>query len=329
MKSILVTGANGFLGAWVVRRLNEMGAPVKILARQTSDLSELGGLQYKIAYGDITDLDSLIQAMTDVTTVFHLAGVIAYKKSDRPLMEKVNVQGTANVIEAMKQQNLTDLVYLSSVVAIGAAFTPQTILNESSPFNIEHLALGYFDTKHAAEKLVIKAYRDQIIRPLILNPSTIYGPGDAKKGSRKTQLKVARGAFPFYTAGGVNVIAVQDCIDGIFSAWKRGRPGERYILAGENLYIRDLFKIIAESAGTRPPQWYLPTPLLFTMGYAGDLMSHLGIKAGLSVENSWTASLYHWFDSKKAQDELGLKTRPAREAIGASVQWMKEKGLLL
>lgn len=326
--NVLVTGASGFLGAWVVRSLLDQGHQVRILCRPYSDLSELQGLLFDKAYGDITDLESLDKAMNHVDSVFHLAGVIGYQKWQRPLMEKVNIGGTANVLKSCEKLQIKNLVYLSSVVAVGAGFGPDQILNENSPYNIAHLKLGYFDTKHEAEKLVIEAHEKGIVDAVIVNPATIYGPGDAKKGSRKTQLKVAQGKFPFYTRGGVNVISVKDVIQGIMSAWKGRHTGERFILAGENLTIQELFKIIAETAGVEPPKWLLPNSVLFTLGRLGDLKNSLGLKSSLSVENAWSATMYHWFDNTRAKKVLGLSPLSAKIAIAESVAWMKEHHLL-
>ena len=328
MSKVLVTGANGFLGSWVVRKLGEQGHEVSILVRKSSDLSELQGLDYKTHYGDVTQAQTLAAAFKGHDTVFHLAGVIAYKKADRPLMEKVNVEGTQNVLDAIQKSDVSKLVYLSSVVAIGAGLEKGQVLNEQSPFNIHHLDLGYFETKHEAEKRVKAACDAKKVDAVMLNPSTIYGPGDAKKGSRKTQLKVAQGKFPFYTEGGVNVVDVEDCVAGILAAWKKGRTGERYILAGENLTIQDLFRLIAERAGVPAPTKRLAPWALYTLGWIGDRMTDVGLKGPVSLENAYTSQMYHWFDNSKAKEELGFEARPAHEAIAKSVDWMREKGLL-
>lgn len=325
---ILVTGANGFLGSWVTKALVAEGHHVYALVRPKSDISELEGVNCKYVHGDVTDVHSLLDAFKGVDTVFHLAGVIAYKKSQRKMMEKVNVQGTANVISVCREHKVRRLVYLSSVVAIGASFTPDEVLNENSPYNITDLDLGYFETKHQAENLVKAACDKGEVDAVILNPSTIYGAGDAKKGSRKMQVKVAQGKLKFYTSGGVNVVAVEDVVQGILSAWRTGRRGERYILSGENILIKDLFAMIAAEGGVKAPSWELPDGLLHIVGALGDFMETLGFKGPLSRENAYTATMYHWFDSSKAQRELGFKPRPARDAIHNSVQWMKEHRLL-
>lgn len=325
---VLVTGANGFLGSWVTRALCDEGHEVYALVRKKSDLSELAQVPCKFVYGDVTDIHSLLETFKGMEAVFHLAGVIAYKKSQRKLMEKVNVQGTANVVEVCREYKIPRLIYLSSVVAIGASFTAEDVLNEGSEYNVEPLDLGYFETKHQAEIIVKNACTKGEINAVILNPSTIYGAGDAKKGSRTMQLKVAQGKLKFYSSGGVNVVAAEDVVSGIMSAWKNGKNGERYILAGENILIKDLFSMIAESAGVKPPQIQIPDQILHAVGTAGDLLEKVGLKGPLSKENAYTATMYHWFDSSKAQKELNFKPRPAKEAINNSVKWMKEHGLL-
>lgn len=325
---VLVTGANGFLGSWLTRALVSEGHEVSILARPTSDLSELKGLNFKIKHGDITDIFSLSEASLGMDAIFHLAGVIAYRKSHRAQMEKVNVEGTRNVVEVCKQQKIKRLVYLSSVTAIGASFTPEQVLNENSEYSLHHLNLGYFETKKAAEEIVKNACKNNEIDAVILNPSTIYGSGDAKKGSRSIQIKVAKQQFKFFTSGGVSIVAVEDVIDGILKAWKMGKSGERYILSGENITIEHLFTLIAEAAGVQPPSFQIPNWLLHTIGFIGDLLETFGFKSAISRENAYTSTLYHWFDCSKAKKELGFNPRPAKQAIHSSVQWMKENGVI-
>lgn len=317
---VLVTGATGFLGGWLVRRLLDAGLDVRVLRREKSDLSELAGLKVQHAIGDVTDPESIVKASEGVDTIFHLAGLIGYSRAARAAMEKVNVEGTSHVIEAVKMNKVRKLVHLSSVTAIGASFHGE-VLNEESSYTIGRLNLGYFETKKAAEELVKAAFKRGEIDTVILNPSTIYGAGDAKKGSRGTQKKVAKGKFPFYTNGGVNVVAVEDVVEAIYQAWKIGRSGERYILAAENMTIKQLFETIASEAGVEPPKIYLPNPVVHTIGAVGDLLEKFGKKGPLNSENAWTSTMYHWFDSTKAQKELGFKPRPSVEAIRASVRW--------
>lgn len=324
MSRVLVTGANGFLGVWLVKGLIAEGHTVMALVRNPNKEPELLSLKCQIIKGDVTDLASLEAAFWDVEYVFHLAGVIAYKPSERELMEQVNVQGTANVIKACLQRRVKRLVYVSSVVAVGAGFTPEVILNETSSYNLKSYNFGYFETKRKAEELVLQAVQKHELEAVILNPSTIYGYGDFQKGSRRTQLKVAQGKFPFYTSGGVSIVAVEDAVAGIIAAWHQGRSGERYILSGENLLIKDLFEKIARIAGVPAPRFQIPNWILFLLGHLGDFLNSLGWSSSLSYENAKVATLYHWFDCSKAKKELGFKPRPADQALAQSVAWLKK-----
>jgi dihydroflavonol-4-reductase len=326
---VVVTGANGFLGSWLTKRLSSDGYDIHIVARQNSDLSDLQGLKYKTWFGDVTDLKSLENAFEGAEQIFHLAGVVAYKKSQRELMDKVNFQGTQNVIQAMKAKKIKKLLHLSSVVAVGAGFTSKEILNEDSEYNLEHLNLGYFETKRKAEQAVVTATKKSEIEGIIVNPSTIYGPADAKKGSRSIQLKVAQGRFPFYTGGGVNVVSVHDVINGIMLAIKKGKPAERYILSADNWTIQKLFQQIAFEAQVKAPHIKLPDLVLHTLGSLGDCAQALGFKGGISKENAWTSTLFHWFDNSKAKKELGFSPGTAEAAIHASVEWIKQQGMLI
>lgn len=321
---VIVTGANGFLGAWLTRRLLAEGHEVSALVRKNSDLSELSGVSPQYVYGDVTDKESLKSAFKNQDVVFHLAGVIAYRESDRPLMDKVNVQGTQNVVDICEEFKTPQLLHLSSVVAIGSSFTPKT-MDENSKFNLSHLNLGYFETKKKAEEIVVQAAKSGKINAVCVNPSTIYGFGDAKKGSRKMQIKVARGDLPFYTSGGVNVVAVEDVIEGILLALKYGKNGERYILANENMTIQNLFARIAKFAGVPAPKFYLPNWALHSIGFIND---NLGVNLGVSQTNAYTATMFHWFKSDKARQEIHFKTQSADQAIENSVRWMKDHGYL-
>ncbi|MBX9767782.1 MAG: NAD-dependent epimerase/dehydratase family protein, partial [Bdellovibrionales bacterium] len=177
MAKFLITGANGFLGSWLLKKLIEEGHDCLVLHRATSDLSEIDGLPYKSRVGDILDYNSLKAAAEGCDTIFHLAGLIAYRRVDRPMMDKVNVQGTVNVVRACKEMGVRRLVHVSSVVALGASFDGRLPLNEKSQFNLAHLNLGYFETKRKAEVCVLNAAHDQGLDAVVVNPSTIYGPG--------------------------------------------------------------------------------------------------------------------------------------------------------
>ncbi len=312
MGHFLVTGSTGFVGSWLTRRLLKEGHQVRVLCRNSSTLDQDLKEKCEIAEGDISDEASLTVAMNGIERVYHLAGLVGYTEDLRPAMEKTNVHGTQNIINICLAQKVNELVYMSSVVAVGASHRPE-VLNEYSLYDIGDLNLGYFETKKKAEDLVIRACIDQGLKAYIINPSTIYGPGDFKKGSRKAQLKVARGKLPVYTFGGVSVVSIEDVIEAAINVTKFGRPAERYIISGDNITIKELFEMIASETGVPPPKYPLPTFLVRILGKLG-LMSR---------ETSLTATMYHWFDHSKAERELKIKFKSAAEAIKESVEWLK------
>jgi dihydroflavonol-4-reductase len=328
--NILVTGANGFLGSWLIKKLTTLNVNIYILARENSDLSEIKEFQFIKITGDITNKQACLQAVKNIDIVFHLAGLISYSSFDRKKMEQVNVEGTRNILDSSIESKVKKFIFVSSVVAIGAGFSPSDVLNESSEFNLEKYNLGYFETKRAAEKIILEATKNKKIDACILNPSTIYGPGDAKKSSRKNQLKVARGKLSFYSNGGVSVIDIRDVVEAIITAAVKGRSGERYILSGDNLLIKEVFDLIAEAANQKKPVFLIPKLILNIVGLLSDFLFSRGLikKSFLTKETVIAATLYHWFDNSKAKKELRLKTRPAKESIADSVKWMKDNNYI-
>lgn len=328
MAKFLVTGGNGFLGAWLVRTLVERGHSVRVLHRKSSDMSDLENVSYESCIGDVTDLQSVLRA-TDgkLDGVFHIAAVISYAPRDQELMERVNVGGTRNVVEACLQNKVKRLVHTSSVVAVGASFD-QKLLDETTPFGDVVAPFGYYRTKHDAEKVILNGVREKGLDAVMVNPSIMFGAGDAAKGSRKTHMKVATGQFPFYPPGGVNIMHVADAIDAHIKAFEKGRTGERYILGGENITIKKLFELLAEAGEVAPPKVALPKWLLRSAFKSTQALSKFGVHVPLQMDSAYISTLYHWYDLSKAKRELDLKTRPSLDAIKESVQWAEANGYL-
>lgn len=326
----LITGATGFLGYWMTKRLIDEGREVRALVRRPGEAELIKGLGAELVEGDILSPDQLRSAVKGVDSVFHLAGLIAYKRSDRSLMERVNVGGTKNVIDAVLDQQGRSgsirMLHFSSVAAIGAGFTPNEVLDEASHFNLAHLDLGYFETKHQAEKLIIDAVKSKGLDCGIINPATVYGPMDSLKGSRGTQLKVARGRFPFNPPGGVNVVHVDDVIELAMRIFKSPSRGARVIAASENLLIRDLFRRIARIAHVTPPKYRLSKSMIHGLGFMGDQLERVGLKGPVNSETAWTSTLFHWFNNRKATDEFGVQFQAADVAIESSIRWSRDNG---
>jgi dihydroflavonol-4-reductase len=321
MKKIFVTGATGFVGKNLVKKLAGDGFSVTCLARNPDPNLFKDYPNVTWVQGDILESPkSLAHYLKRHDTVYHLAGLIGYKKSLRELMFKINVEGTENILRASIQSGVTQFIFMSSVAAIGCSLDDQSILDEESPYNLKGMGFGYFDSKNLAEQRLIEISSGSQINTFILNPSTIYGPGDSSKNTRSTQVKVAKGKFPFSPPGGVNVVHIDDVIEACLKIVTFGKKNRRYILASENLYISDVFRMISEEAGVTPPKYVLPKGLLLSLGAAGDIISFLGVNSSFSLENARIACYFHWFSNKRAQTELGINFKPSRIAIRDSVR---------
>lgn len=325
---VLVTGANGFLGSWLVNRLVRDGHEVSILIRKKPDRDSSLPRGVKVFLGDITQSSTLSPALKDQQQVYHLAGLIAYSKEDRDALFRINVQGTENILKHAVANKVQRVLVSSSVVAVGASFQAE-ILNEDSLYTLDSYHLSYHESKREMERIFQQYICEGRIDGVIVNPSTIYGAGDASKSSRSTQIKVAQGRLRFYPPGGVSVVAVEDVVDGIIKAMEKGRSGERYILAGENLSLKEVFKMIAQCAGVRPPSIPLPPFIFKGLALLDESLHRIGRRGPLPSERAIVAMMYHWYDSSKAKRELGFSNKPAIEAIASSVQWMKMNNLLV
>ncbi len=314
----LVTGATGFLGSHLCKVLCEKGWKVHILHRLKSKTCGLKNLNLNFHTGDVTDLDSFMRAGRGMDVIFHLAGLVSHSNRLKD-MQKVNVHGTAQAVEVCKKQGIK-LIYVSSVVAVGASAKPLA-LNEESPYEPSLSQIGYFHTKKQAEILVQKACNKGEISAVILNPSTVYGAGDMKKESRRVQKRVAEGRLPFYTSGGVSVVDAQSVARAFLQAVEKGRTGQRYILSGENISIKQLFFLIAQTAGVRPPFIHLNRFLLGALGTVGTGFKKMGFNFPVSRQSARLACLYHYFDNSKAVQELGFSPLKARPAIEDSINW--------
>jgi dihydroflavonol-4-reductase len=324
----LVTGGNGFLGSWIVRSLIARGDSVRVLRRKNSDMIALEGLNYSSALGDVTDLNSLKDACEGIDIVFHLAGVIAYAPQDLPLMRRVNVRGTENMITAALFAKVARVVHTSSVVAVGGTLEKR-FLNESSPYEMGQFHFGYYDTKHDAEILIREAVRTRSLDAVIVNPGIMFGAGDAVKDTRKMHLKVAAGKIPFYPQGGVNVLDVEDAVKGHFLALEKGKAGERYILGGENISIKEMFRLLAEFGRNRAPFIPVPNFILRSPLHAQHFINKFSLGyLPLPAESLYIGTMYHWYDMSKAQRDLGYQPKSAASAIKKSIQWCFENGIL-
>mgnify|MGYP001187734066 CR=1 FL=1 len=325
----LITGASGFVGANIVAALNAAGWQARALVRRTSSLTALDGLTYSVAIGDVTDPKSLAAAMQGVDAVFHAAGVVAdYWSQDASLTYRVNVNGTRHVVEAALAADVPPrLVFTSSQAALGFG-EGQTAIDETHPFNLAPAFYPYGHSKALAEQVVQGAVR-RGLHAVIVNPSIVLGPRDATLYNSRIVLEVQAGRLPLVPPGGVNVVDARDVAAGHLLALERGRPGERYLLAGHNVTLVYLARQIAAALGVRGPAGAIPERLIGPLAAALDRANQLSPRRlPLAGDVLRFGSRFIYANNQKALAELGWTVTPLQETIGRAVAWLREVGAL-
>lgn len=326
--AILVTGATGFLGSHVARKLVERGERVRILLRKTSRTSNIEDIDAERAYGDILDIDSVKEALKGCDTLYHVAGIVSSRKSDYGRMEEINVKGTFNVFSSALEAGVKKAVYTSSVAAIGV--DPNGgIANEETPFTLEPMGIQYLNTKYYAEKEALKFYQKGL--PLVIvNPSIVIGPGDIYLSSTALIVWYCKRKFPGYMDGGVNVVDVEDVAEGHILAAEKGRVGERYILGNKNLSIMECFSLLERVTGIPSPKRKVPYFVALTAGFIRERIIRVSSPSFVlqDVDSAKAGRLYWYFDSSKAVRELGFPQTPVEESLKKTIKWFRDNGYL-
>jgi dihydroflavonol-4-reductase len=320
---VFVTGGNGFIGSTVVRALCAAGHSVVCLLRSTSDTHRIDGVPFERAEGDVRDAGSVRAAMRGCDGTIHLAAPGGWHTDDPAGLEDVIVNGARNVLDGALLSNGHRVVLVSSTAAINASDKP-IVFDETAEFSVSDPGLHYAHAKHRAE-LVAREAAAIGVPVIIVNPSEVYGPGDSGFGTAANLIDFAK-AFPVLVCdGGTGVVHVDDVARGIIAALERGRPGERYILGGENLSVRQLAELTVELTGRRVPIVPVPNGLSRFMAKA-VIQFHL--PAPFNPHVVPYATLYWYADSRKAERELGVSFRSGRETIASTIDWLRSRGVL-
>jgi len=324
----LVTGATGFVGAAVARALLADGWQVRALARPGSDRRNLRDLALEIVEGDLADRVSLERAVADCGALFHVAADYRLGARDSAQLYRTNVEGTRAMLEAARAAGVGRIVYTSSVACIGLP-ADGSCGREETPVALEDMIGHYKRSKFLAEQLV-REFAAAGLPAVIVNPSTPIGPGDVKPTpTGQLVLDAATGHMPAYVDTGLNIVHVDDVAAGHLLAFRRGRIGERYILGGQNMALREILAEIARLVGRRPPRIRLPRAPLVPFAYAAEFVAGLtGGSTRLTVEGLRMARKRMFFSSDKAARELGYSWRPPQRAFADALCWLGEQGLL-
>ena len=302
----LVTGASGFIGSHVVAALAAAGASVRAFDRRAPEELPPG---VELAHGDILDRDAVRRALAGCDTVFHLAALYSYSPRDAAAMERVNVEGTRILLE---QADTRRIIHTASCATCGPV-AGRAATEADAPAAWE-LRVPYKRTKVAGEQLALAA-AERGANVVIVNPTTPVGPGDRRPTpTGKMVADVARGRARAYLArGALNIVAVEDVARGHLLACERGRAGQRYLLGGENLSMKDTFAAIADAAGRPPPRLAVP----WSAAYGGARIASILPREPrlLLLDEVRVARWPMLFDDALARAELGYSSEPAAAAL--------------
>ncbi len=323
----LVTGAAGFLGSHVTRQLVARGDEVRVLLRASSTNRAIADLPLEYVTGDLRDPASLERAMKGVKRVFHVAAdyrLWAKRKQD---IYDSNVGGTKNLLDAAKRAGVEQLIYTSTVATI-AVDRPQHP-NEFTDAKLEEMVGHYKRSKWMAEREALGAAKSGL--PVIVAmPTTPVGPWDWKPTpTGKIILDFLNGKMPGYVKTGLNFIGVEECAAGHLLIAEKGKVGERYLLGGENLTLKQMLDTLAKITGLRAPILKIPHGLALGVAYANTAFSRLvGREPGISVEGVKIARHMMFVDCARAERELGFQAGPVVAALERAVRWYEANGYI-
>ena len=322
-----VTGATGFLGSHVARVLAEQGAALRLLVRPTSSLRNLEGLNAETATGDLRDPASLQKAMAGCEVVFHVAADYRLWVRDSTDMYRSNVEGTRAILEAAHNCGVRCVVYTSSVATIG--FTGNgRLADEDSPVSLADMIGHYKRSKFMAEQVAMEAGR-RGMRVVTVNPTTPVGEQDIKPTpTGRIILDFLKRKFPAYVETGLNLVDVHECARGHVTAMEKGKSGERYILGGENLTLKQILDKLGAISGLPSPTLKLPYLVAYAAGAVDEMYSGriLGREPRATIETVRMGKKKMWATSGKAERELGWKQLPVDDALRRAIEWFRSNG---
>ncbi len=326
----LVTGATGFVGAAVVRRLLARGETVRVLTRPASDRSNIDDLPVEIALGDLLAPDSLPAALSGCRSLYHVAADYRLWAPKPEAMYQANVEGSRNLIRHAMAAGVERIVYTSSVAVLGRTADGRPA-DEETPVTIDDMIGHYKRSKFLAEEAVRSLIADEDAPVTIVNPSTPIGPRDIKPTpTGRMIVEAAAGRMPAYVDTGLNIVHVDDVAEGHLLAHDRGRIGERYVLGGQDMTLAEILRAIAEIVGRPPPKVRLPHNLILPIAVLAESWARL-FKTGepfVTIDGIRMAKKRMFFSSAKAKAALGYSHRPPQDALRDAVAWFEGNGYL-
>ena len=322
-----VTGATGFVGSHVAGLLAQSGADLRLLVRSTSRRDNLQKINADLVVGDLTDAESLRKGMQDCEVVFHVAADYRLWTRDPAPMYAANVGGTERVIRSAQAAGVRRIVYTSSVATMGFKHEPKEV-DEQTPVSEADMIGHYKRSKFMAEQVAFRLARDGA-PVVIVNPSTPVGEQDIKPTpTGRIIVDFLQKKFPAYVETGLNLVDVADVARGHILAGEKGRIGERYILGGENMSLKQILDTLASITGLPSPSVKLPYAVAYVSGvfdtfFTGILRNR---EPRVTLDSVRMGRKTMWVSSAKAERELGYHPGPVRDALRRAAEWFVTHG---
>jgi len=322
-----VTGATGFLGSHVARQLLAKGADLRLLVRSTSRVDNIVDIPAEHVVGDLRDLDSLTKGMAGCEFVFHVAADYRLWSLNGQELYDSNVEGTRNILQAARDSGVRRVIYTSSVATMGFGNNGR-LTDEKSPVTLSNMIGDYKRSKFLAEQLVIEAGRSGQ-NVVMVNPTTPVGERDIKPTpSGQIVVDFLRRKFPAYVDTGLNLLDVVDCAQGHLLAMEKAQPGERYILGGENLTLKQILDKLGAITGLPSPKIRLPYAVALAAGVVDTIVVGKMFKREprVTIDAVRMGRKKMFVTSAKAERELGWIPRPVDAALHRAVEWFQANG---
>jgi dihydroflavonol-4-reductase len=327
--TVLVTGAAGFIGSAVVRALLARGAAVRVFVRPTSDLNNLDDLPVERLFGDLRDRKSVERAVEGCEAVFHVAADYRLWVPQPKDMFANNVDGTRNVMLAAGEAGVPRIVYTSSVATLGL---PRNVAaaDEDTPAIQADMIGPYKQSKFAAEAVVRAMVANKGLPAVIVHPSTPIGPWDRRPTpTGQIIVEAASGHMPAYVDTGLNMVHVDDVAEGHLLAMEQGKPGERFILGGDNLTLKEILIRIGDVTGKPAPRIQVPHEVVMPIAAMAEMWGRISNREPfVTLDGVRLARKKMFFTSERAKRRLGYRPRPASEAIVDAIDWFDRHGYL-
>ena len=329
-----VTGATGFLGSHVARVLAEQGAELRLLVRPTSDLRNIEDLNADRVVGDLRDAASIARALSGCDVLFHVAADyrLWVRGRDSNEMYRSNVEGTRTLLEAARKHGVRRVVYTSSVATMGFTSGSNSrkghLADEESPVSLGGMVGHYKRSKFMAEQVAFDAARSGV-DVVIVNPTTPIGERDIKPTpTGRIVVDFLKRKFPAYVETGLNLVDATECARGHVQALEKGRSGERYILGGENLTLKQILDRLAAITGLPSPTVKVPYIVALAGGIFYEMVTGrlLGREPRATIDEVRMSRKMMFVSSAKAERELGWRTVPVDGALRRSVEWFRANG---